>query len=688
MIKRLCVFLLVILFLNISPAIAETAKPSYLHAFYPAYATYTPDMEKFIQQLDSISFAWSRMEYQNDVYINTVKGLNGNTFYYPQDYMEPVRYAKSMNKPIQLSIYSGKETAEAILTNETNRNKAVNLIIDQMTKTVTEVMSSNPAITPIPDPAPTPEASPGTSPSPTPQASSTPAASITPDITATPEPYYYDGIVIDFEGLKKTNRDGSPLLFDGKPVSHYFNLFLKDLRSRLSAIGKKLFVAVNPSKFYNGYDYKAIAETADRMILMAHDYDPSSVLKKFEAERYYEYDVLAPTYSVAPSNEIKIAVNDVKAKLGSATLCKKVLLQLLFDSAQWQYPLEDINEWGALDDNTPSIEGKSAPKYEKIKARIDNLDGAAQNFIHGYNNLLECPYITYYNPTEKLFNIIVYDNSKSMASKVKCAAYAGFGGLSIWAFGNISDYTDKSGLAYGLNIWDKILESTNNKALWNGTLQNTTRGKAVKFTDKKFEAVIRDVLQKPTDSIYEGDLLEIDRIRIPANTSPKLTDIKYLKNLEFLDASDNAIVDLATIGSLTKLKALYLSRSKIKDIKPLAKLKGLEILSLKTNNISDLTPLSGLAKLRKLYLSENKISSVKPLSKLVNIQELYLKKNSITDISPLKDMKVMYDLNADSNRISNLKVLEGLSRLRYLDLRNNIIRDATPLNNLECAYKL
>jgi internalin A len=666
MIKKLCIAVAALLLLQSIPAtgwssrsMAATVTTAYLHAFYPSQITYGPSLNKYIDQLDSLSFAWGQLDFSDTVSINTTKGLNKNSsFYFPADYIDPVKYAKSKGKPVQLCIFSNSSIARKVLTDAASANKLIDLVVEQATRniavkdaaaatTASAVSAAQPGASSSPASITTTPASVTTTPASiatTPDAiasETAPAASeavtsgaVTSGSISAPEDEacYFDGIVIDFEGLRNTNADGTANNVNGKPISAYFNQFLQKLSTRLKAENKTLLVAVNTDNNFDGYDYKTIASVADRIILMAHDYEPVTNLKKYEVDRYYEFDNLVPTQSIAPYNEVKHAVNTIKSSIGNAALCKKVLLQLSFDAAQWEFPLNDPNGWEKLDRETLSTQ-KYAPTYELIKKRIDNADHVAVNISHGYNYLLECPYMSYYNPGKQLFNFIVYENSKSMSLKVGLASDAGLGGISVWALGNISDYSDPTGVAYKLNIWDEILKQVHGQTAWG--LKAKPSGKAVRFADKKLEAYLRIVLEKPTGSLYEGDLLEINRLKLPPNTVSQYSDLKYMKNLEFLDASENSIEDLSFLTSLTNLKAIYLAKNKIRDLKPLARLKGLEVLSLNSNSISDLTPLSGLTNLKRLYLSNNRISSVKPLSKLVKLELLYLTKNPVKDISVL-----------------------------------------------------
>lgn len=74
----------------------------------------------------------------------------------------------------------------------------------------------------------------------------------------------YSGVTIDFEGLRSSQKAD-------------FTAFLTDLSAALAAMDKTLYVCVSPvlasGSYYDGYDYEAIGKLADKVILMAYDYE-------------------------------------------------------------------------------------------------------------------------------------------------------------------------------------------------------------------------------------------------------------------------------------------------------------------------------------------------------------------------------------------------------------------------------
>ena len=101
-----------------------------------------------------------------------------------------------------------------------------------------------------------------------------------------------------------------------------------------------------------------------------------------------------------------------------------------------------------------------------------------------------------------------------------------------------------------------------------------------------------------------------------------------LSQLSELDLSNQNIVDLAPLASLTGLTLLNLGGNQITDISPLASLKNLKTLSLDNNQIVNVETLSTLVNLVLLELQYNKITDVASLSPLVKLTKLDLRGNS------------------------------------------------------------
>ena len=241
----------------------------------------------------------------------------------------------------------------------------------------------------------------------------------------------FDGVVIDFEALR------------GAESRANFNAFLQTLTDDLDGHDKLLYVAVHPQRrdgqaYYDGYDYKAIGSMADKVILMAHDYN---------AKRLSESDMARGVTStpLTPVEEIYYALYAVTdADLGVEDH-SKIVLQLNLATAQWK--LRD----GAVTNSTPFT-----PYNSVLRSRV--INGAE----HCYSERYENPYIVFFNEEDQTDNIAWYENERSIAAKIELAKLFGISGLSIWRLGLIPDFEDtvinssdaESGQAVHVSGWD------------------------------------------------------------------------------------------------------------------------------------------------------------------------------------------------------------------------------------------
>ncbi|OIQ59875.1 putative sporulation-specific glycosylase YdhD [Moorella thermoacetica] len=96
----------------------------------------------------------------------------------------------------------------------------------------------------------------------------------------TAEAGLYQGVNLDFEGLGYRD-EGEEL----RAVRDNFTRFVELLAERVKAVGLPLTLTLHaPNSAYKGYDYKALGEIADRIIIMAYEYgstpEPVSLVRE------------------------------------------------------------------------------------------------------------------------------------------------------------------------------------------------------------------------------------------------------------------------------------------------------------------------------------------------------------------------------------------------------------------------
>lgn len=255
-----------------------------LHGFY-AISSYS--QANLLSSLDSVSFGWSRLEYDSElqkVILNTSR-QNGNEYGFPEGFSEVLDKAAQNGLSTQLMV---------AVKNETVTDPATGAKV-----TLTEYILR-------------------------PEIRSSVIQSIVEQVNADSKDGYFlhfNGVVIDVENLRANAKDS-------------FNAFLKALKQELSKTGKKLYVAVQPARrpgqaYYDGYDFKTIGEVADRVILMAHDYYARQLTDEEMAAGY-------TATPLTPIDEVYYALKAITDKATGVQDPSKIMLQISFDAVQWK----------------------------------------------------------------------------------------------------------------------------------------------------------------------------------------------------------------------------------------------------------------------------------------------------------------------------------------------------------------
>lgn len=344
----------------------------FVHGFY-AFSSY--GQKEMASQMDAVSFGWSRMEYSDDgeVVVNTT-AANNNEWNVPSGYTDIVEYLDDSKVDTNLSVYmsaSESDDAEIILSDAGNRTAAVDAIIEELTVDYNQ-LGYNP----------------------------------------------YDGVTIDFENLRSNMRDN-------------FTAFLRELGDRLETINKSLYVTVQPnmknSSYFDGYDFRAIGDIADKVILMAYDYNAKNISQDVMESGF-------TTTPVTPFDEVYYALRTITSDTTGVSDKSKIVLGLSMSNVGWTVADGQItNSRG----NTYS--------YSEIAEMINN--GAEVKYSDKYRN----PYLIYNGEDGQ--EIVWYENSQSIKDKIKLAEMFGVNGISVWRLGLIpQEGTD-------LNIWAEILNN-------------------------------------------------------------------------------------------------------------------------------------------------------------------------------------------------------------------------------------
>ncbi len=369
-----------------------------LNAFYAISSSSQQDK---IPELTSLGFGWSALSYDaksKHVVINTSHNAMGyNDYYLPTGFSERLTFAKESGVPAMLMLYAtqdnkmtdpvtGAKTGipEYILTNAQERSS----VISEIAASVKEIANGS-------------------------------------------ETGTFDGVVIDFEGLR------------GDKLKKAFNNFLKELKTELDKDGKKLYVAVQPlinkkysSSCFDGYDYRTIGTYADKVILMAHDFGA----KKLSAADMARGFVLTPP---TPIESIYYALEKITDAKTGVQDKSRIMLQISFDWTVWQRK------------NGKTI--NSAAEKFNLENFMDLLN-TNKKITYLYAKDYENPYIKYIDAKTGYENTVWYENSVSVMKKADLARLFGIQGISLWRLGTIPDYQPADGKDFDMDVWQSILD--------------------------------------------------------------------------------------------------------------------------------------------------------------------------------------------------------------------------------------
>lgn len=222
----------------------------------------------------------------------------------------------------------------------------------------------------------------------------------------------YAGLTIDFEGLRTEHREA-------------FSAFMADLRAALPD-HKPLYVCVQPDTWFGGFDYRALGEVCDKVILMAHDYQWASI------PDYYLGT--SNTYCpVTPLDQIYTALQHVTDPDTGVQDRSKLALAISFNTTGFH-----VDENGLLLDTT-----FYHPAPSTISKRIVQPDT-----VYSWDESSHNPYIEYTIEDGGHYKLW-YENTRSVADKLQLARLFGVTGVSVWRLGIIPDYPDVP----NYNVW-------------------------------------------------------------------------------------------------------------------------------------------------------------------------------------------------------------------------------------------
>lgn len=330
----------------------------YVHGFY---AISSRSQLSLTDDMDSVSAGWSRMTWDGTAALLSTTSANGNEYAVPAGYQEVTGYWDANGTPVNLGVFMDVSGGvRELLASESGRASAVEQIVSELTVAY-KAAGKNP----------------------------------------------YAGVTIDFEGLR------------GAQKAH-FTAFLNELSSKVYELDKRLYVCVSPvlttGSYYDGYDHAAILALADKVILMAYDYNPMD-MTSYVGTTYYQTAAQAPVDQVYAS---------LLAAGTSAADKSKLLLGFSSKPMAWKIDAE-----GKLLSGTPVY-----PSNETLSQRLRQLDTEK-----GWSNTYQQPYAIYTTEDGGRY-FAWYDDNESAQVKLNAAKLLGVTGVSVWRLGAVPTESD------------------------------------------------------------------------------------------------------------------------------------------------------------------------------------------------------------------------------------------------------
>ena len=169
------------------------------------------------------------------------------------------------------------------------------------------------------------------------------------------------------------------------------------------------------------------------------------------------------------------------------------------------------------------------------------------------------------------------------------------------------------------------------------------------------------------------------------------SEMSELKNLTFLNASNNKLTKAFDWGTDTVLTEVNFSNNKIEELVKLRRQKSLRKLDLSMNHVPDVRGLDQCRQLQSLNLSHNEIRSAEGLDSLP-LFDLNLANNKMETIQGCSNLPNLVELNLSSNKIKNIELFnQSESPIQRLNLAGNSlgkIGDILPLQKLKFLHSL
>lgn len=201
--------------------------------------------------------------------------------------------------------------------------------------------------------------------------------------------------------------------------------------------------------------------------------------------------------------------------------------------------------------------------------------------------------------------------------------------------------------------------------------------------DPTLALAVANVAKVAPAALTPAELQRIVTLDVRPSEAPKvesLLGIQKCDHLRSLVLIDQAVRDLAPLGSMTSLIGLNVEGNGLTSISPLAPLVQLEWLHVGRNELDGLEALKGMTALKLLNAQENQLASVIPLAGCTALSDLNLRNNQLTSLEGLGQLTSLQQVFVGGNPLTTLKPLIDNPGFT---LNDRLVIDATQSTTLE-----
>ena len=325
-------------------------KTEFSHGFY-AISSYS--QMDLAEELDAVSAGWGRMTWDGERALLATTSAHGNEFAVPAGYQEVAETLAGKGVSLNLSVFMDGKDLVALLSSKQGRAQAVEQIANELTVSY-KALDRNP----------------------------------------------YAGVTIDFEGL-------------GRSSAADFSAFLTELSRQVRDLDKTLYVCVPPPSSAGGYDLKTIGALADKVILMAHDYDARSLSGYVGSDAHQDQ-------ATVPLGRVYQALRTTVEQVDPA----KVVLALSARNVAWE-----IDGAGKLVSSQPV-----AVSGDTVARRLSQPDTK-----RGWDPEAQQSWASYTTEEGKRY-FLWYQDGESVRLELQTARLLDVTGISLWRLGTIPQY--------------------------------------------------------------------------------------------------------------------------------------------------------------------------------------------------------------------------------------------------------